>query len=269
MSIIWNEIPEFIQQYKDQILATKKSAIELNLTPRDDLTLWQSKVGGQPYLPLGVDYPCNENGEALQLIAQINFAELPNNQIYPNQGILQFYIDTQDDLLGLDFDDQQKQNGFRVVYFADVIEDQACLQHDFPTEELDEDMSPIAGQYTVQFAATERYISIGDHEFSSKIFDPYTIDEDLLEEGDLFDDYEDNFSSNGHHLGGYPFFTQEDPRTHDDRFKDYVLLLQIDTDDAEDVQIMWGDSGVANFFIHPDDLKNRDFSKVLYNWDCY
>ncbi|MBO7381562.1 MAG: DUF1963 domain-containing protein, partial [Neisseriaceae bacterium] len=32
--------------------------------------------------------------------------------------------------------------------------------------------------------------------------------------------------------------------------------------------IMWGDAGVGNFFITADDLKKRDFSRVLYNWDC-
>lgn len=47
-------------------------------------------------------------------------------------------------------------------------------------------------------------------------------------------------------------------------YEDYVLLLQIDTDD----EIMWGDSGVGNFVIHPDDLAKRDFSKVYYTWDC-
>ena len=32
--------------------------------------------------------------------------------------------------------------------------------------------------------------------------------------------------------------------------------------------IMWGDVGICNFFISPEALKRRDFSRVLYNWDC-
>ncbi|MBQ9182646.1 MAG: DUF1963 domain-containing protein, partial [Neisseriaceae bacterium] len=40
-----------------------------------------------------------------------------------------------------------------------------------------------------------------------------------------------------------------------------VLLLQIESDEG----IMWGDCGVGNFFIRPDDLRKRDFSKVLFN----
>ncbi len=46
-----------------------------------------------------------------------------------------------------------------------------------------------------------------------------------------------------------------------------ILLMQIDTDDS--LNIMWGDSGVANFFIRKEDLLNLDFSNVIYNWDCY
>jgi len=44
------------------------------------------------------------------------------------------------------------------------------------------------------------------------------------------------------------------------------LLLQIDSIGEH---ILWGDVGVGNFFITEDELKRKDFSKVLYNWDCY
>lgn len=63
-----------------------------------------------------------------------------------------------------------------------------------------------------------------------------------------------------------PNFTQTDPREYNKSLQKHILLFQIETDDDND--IMWGDCGVANFFIHPDDLKNQDFSKLLYNWDC-
>jgi len=83
-------------------------------------------------------------------------------------------------------------------------------------------------------------------------------------EDELREELYDNFQSTGHKIGGYAYFTQEDPRLYKDQFKDYILLLQIDSID----EIMWGDCGVANFFIHPDDLARKDFSKVMYNWDC-
>lgn len=66
-------------------------------------------------------------------------------------------------------------------------------------------------------------------------------------------------------IGGYPTFTQEDPRFGGDgaRLGD-LTLLTVDTSD----HIMWGDSGVAQFFMHEADAIARDFSKVVYNWDC-
>ncbi len=43
----------------------------------------------------------------------------------------------------------------------------------------------------------------------------------------------------------------------------------MDTDYKDDGwEIMWGDAGVANFFIEEEDLKNKRFDRVMYNWDC-
>jgi uncharacterized protein YwqG len=47
-------------------------------------------------------------------------------------------------------------------------------------------------------------------------------------------------------------------------FEEAQLLLQIDSDHKD---ILWGDEGIANFFIHPEDLEDLEFSEVLYNWD--
>jgi uncharacterized protein ywqG len=48
--------------------------------------------------------------------------------------------------------------------------------------------------------------------------------------------------------------------------------LQLDTDINEKDhctgKLMWGDSGVANFFITPEDLAKRDFSRVAFVFDC-
>jgi len=67
----------------------------------------------------------------------------------------------------------------------------------------------------------------------------------------------------------YPAFTQSDPRqqlpTED---KSYILLLQIDSENNNKIDIMWGDTGIANFFIKRSALEKLDFSDVLYNWDC-
>lgn len=269
-----NDLPQIFNPYKDKIIQSQKPTIVLTLRVATDLALWQSKMGGHPYLPLGMCHPSNANGERLQMIAQINFAELPPNEIYPTQGILQFYIDAEDDLTGLNFDDQTDQTGFRVIFHEHITQDISQLQPFDPKQVIDYEYSPVQGEYAIEFEVKQQYISVMDQSFAPLMFDVddiYAV-ADQFEGGDFYEDflevYADKFNSNGHRLGGYPYFTQSDPR-YKDELTAYVLLLQIDTDEEEGVDIMWGDAGVANFFILPQDLKNKDFSKVLYNWDCH
>lgn len=62
------------------------------LTPVDNYVLWESRVGGMPYLPLNEKYPTNSEGTPLKLLAQINFAQMPKLENYPEKGILQFLL---------------------------------------------------------------------------------------------------------------------------------------------------------------------------------
>jgi len=53
-----------------------------------------------------------------------------------------------------------------------------------------------------------------------------------------------------------------------------LLLLQVASEYNEKEKaydILWGDCGVANFFISRGDLKSLNFQDVIYNiynWDC-
>ena len=48
--------------------------------------------------------------------------------------------------------------------------------------------------------------------------------------------------------------------------KSSILLADENLDITN--EIMWGDMGIANFFINKEDLSKLDFSNVFYNWDC-
>ena len=50
-------------------------------------------------------------------LAQINFSELPENDIFPKKGLLQFFV-LNDDCYGL-FNETEK-DGFKVVYHEDI-----------------------------------------------------------------------------------------------------------------------------------------------------
>ena len=76
-------------------------------------------------------------------------------------------------------------------------------------------------------------------------------------------------NSAAHKMLGYAFFTQEDPR-YIKKYENYdTLLLQLDSEsDGNGDLILWGDAGVGNFFITKKALEEKDFSNVMYNWDC-
>lgn len=270
--------------HKEIILASAKPTVSIELTRQDKgLTLWQSKVGGDPYLPKGADYPRHPDGHALTLLAQINFAEVPKLPDFPEKGILQFFIDgTDEEYYGMNWDNRREQTSFRVVYYADVSENIDDLVTDFSpyAVKIYEYGLPFKGQYAMAFALQEQFVPSGDVGIDNQLVE-------LLNNDEFYDAYTKSISSKGHRVGGYPWFTQDDPRYYFERWEyysfgssenspnnekvleEYVLLFQLDSEwnDNEDI-IMWGDAGVANFFIHPDDLKNLDFSKVLYTWDC-
>lgn len=254
--------------HKDQILATAKPTAEITLTRQDEgLTLWQSKVGGDPYLPKGADYPRHPAGHALTLLAQINFAEVPKLPDFPEKGILQFFIDGTDDMYGADCGGLLVQDGFRIVYYADVSENIDDLVRDFSPYAVENkvDVLPFGGQYAMAFALREQLVPMEDFHF-----DAMTAWEWSEEVQAVYDLYSQDASGIGHRIGGYPWFMQGDPRQYDEDLQDYVLLFQLDSDWGEESgnNIMWGDAGVGNFFIRPDDLKKLDFSKVMYTWDC-
>ena len=79
----------------------------------------------------------------------------------------------------------------------------------------------------------------------------------------------------GHRIGGYPRFEQFDVRDDEPALQKYdTLLLQIVSHTATDEQgrerelIMFGDEGGCQFFIPAEKLRQRDFSDVMYTWDC-
>jgi uncharacterized protein YwqG len=116
----------------------------------------------------------------------------------------------------------------------------------------------------MQFELVKQPLSIHDVAFE-QIMGRSIYDLPMPEGVDDEDVYEELFEETlwTSQVGGYAVFTQEDPRAVDSPL---VLLLQLGSDD--EAEMMWGDSGIANFFIDPDDLAKADFSRVLYNWDC-
>ena len=236
--------------------------------------IYSSKVGGLPYWDLSKEYPIDSNGNKLILLAQINFEkENFDDERLPKKGLLQFFIGD-NDLYGCNFDDVQ--NDWRIVYHEKIINglnEKEIEEMNIPTNKTSElcPMEKNMEAVAIKFEKSKCYITTGTYNFENtvKTILKEKFNEEVTEKNLYFHfgdpDYEyimNSFEAFGHKLLGYPDFTQSDPRVEDTKYD--TLLLQIDTDKG----IMWGDSGVCNFFINSEDLKKCNFSKVLYNWDC-
>ena len=251
---------------------TLKTAFEITVDTERKPGLTDSKYGGMPYWEKDEPYPVSEDGKKLYMLAQINFEQLPENDIFPKTGILQFFI-AGGDVCGADFDNCDSQTGHRVVFHKNIDKDvtaEDVKALDIPTmlEVSENDFMPFEGEFAIDLEKTEISMGIGDYryngEFSKaagKAVDLYNeLSDDELESQDI---------NTGQWLLGYPFFTQEDPRAYNEELRKYdTMLFQMDSVYADGVEIMWGDMGVANFFIESEALARHDFSKIMYTWDC-
>lgn len=262
------ELPKELLIYKERIEATVLPFIEIKTKAEANVRLWQSKFGGLPYFPKGLQYPTDSKGQAMFLLAQINFAETPKLETFPEIGILQFYISGGSDIYGACFESPAKQDNFKVLYFPEITEDEGLLVTEFDFLPKP-DMLPIEKISSLTFNLRHSPVPIDDYQFEPRILNlkpssKYEIYKDYEE---VYEEYGKLFRSDGHKIGGYPYFTQNDPREFETyKGEKYRLLFQMDTDD--DAGIMWGDCGVANFFISEQDLVSKNFTRVLYNWDC-
>ena len=249
---------------------TVKPFLRLKLT-NEKTSILGSKVGGIPYIPSKDAIPFDSEGMPLRMLAQIDCRSLSALPDFPQVGLLQFWIG-QDESLGL-----FTKGGSKVIWH-ETIDDQITEEQvstwlaELP-QPSEESWFPVESEYGVSFTKDEEPMSMEDVHFEP-IFvkkynaltesDPIEGIYDLSEEA--YEIIEEKHIGEGHKIGGYPHFEQEDPR--EEKSKQTVLLLQIDSEYSEETPVEWGDAGVCGFFCTPENLKRRNFSKVLYNWDC-
>ena len=271
------QIEEFVLNLKG---VTQREVIRIKLSLADELAVTDSKVGGVPYIPKGGALPRSAEGKPLFMLAQINCEQLPENNLYPKKGLLQFWIAATDDYLyGIDFDNPCSNDNKRVLYYPTIGEAlpiEAFAEH-YTFEDcylpFDADL-----QFALHFkkdtesisleerAATQLFFEKWNEAFSTQIT---TIDE-FFEEvpNDICEEINASLlkEPTGHKIGGYPYLIQVDPREENDPHT--LLLLQIDIDNVEGEKICWGNGGgVANFFISPEDMANCKFDDVLFHWE--
>jgi hypothetical protein len=273
--------------YDELKAAHNKEVIYIKAEKVDDLSLEESKFGGFPFVPLGGAIPTNAEGSQLALLAQINCAQLPENNMYPSDGWLQVWC-LEDEMYGFCSDTIQPETNQKVLYIpagtqGEPLERVVAMYQPYTNEECPlwfvDEQGDIWGM-RLSFTHGQQGITYSDGRFRDLFLDRWNkrYPEQAVENFyDLPDEIFENMvdSHDGpdcaHQLGGYPYFTQYDPRFEyrsSEATKYTELLFQIDSQFDTKWDLCWGDAGVRNLFISRENLEALDFSDLLYNFDC-
>jgi len=236
---------------------------------RPPLTPQESRIGGAP-LAIGSDesWPRNANsGFPMTLVAQINFAELPQMGEFPKRGILQIF------------------SSFEMIDDTGACDRIIRWDADPQTDELLKIPSEIQKntRQTKDFSETARCVGLplafaagtapgNPYNWPFEANNP-TIENRLPENEEvaaILEDWEDRSDRilteyGDHWVGGHPSFVQIDVRganpacRHLDR-----VLFHLGCDN----EINLGDSGELNVMISGEALQKRNFQKAYLTWDC-
>lgn len=309
---------QICQEIVEQIqLESQRPVCRLKLS-RESFMITDSHLGGVPYIPHGGEIPVDRNGNQLWLCAQINFAQMPHMDNFPEAGLLQIFLeDWHFGSFGLEISDKI-QDYWKVVYYPEIDEtvtiEECQSKMVVPWEDAKRSNMPRpANKFDLQdikegddslwrcpivplkiiFQSVEQE-GVNDEDFrfdtlfaaalkkrlpdaDPEEFMPYHLPHNTSEERDAQRKVLQQIKNGGCKMGGYPNYVQDDPRLYDDgeEWADCdTLLLQLydDTYDypQEDIGYMdlYLNGGPLNFIIRAQDLKNRNFSRVLAQWAC-
>ncbi|MCM1133530.1 MAG: YwqG family protein [Ruminococcus flavefaciens] len=244
------DLQRLIEAVKEK---TSREGFLIHLNPEKNPTILESKIGGLPYWDMSLPYPVDEEGNEMQLLAQFNLSEVPENDKLPREGMLQFFI-----LLA----DETKVVYHKTINESFTEDDIAMLgiscNKIFPGEcgmSFERELFPLHYYDESTFEVL--------HETAKELDIPLDSTIQLYE---ICDDseYNDFYESC---LLGNAYYINDDIRPENSRYN--TLLFQMDSIDNEKIHIMWGDCGIAQFFINDEDLTDLNFDDVFFDYDCY
>lgn len=270
----------------EKLLAVAQPAILFELTAGNDgnIAIGDSKIGGEPDLPLGYQYPQWKN-RPMGFIGQINLANASKfdmNNLLPKEGVLSFFYDLYDQPWGYDPDNL----GFtRVEYFPpnvplirqEILDTEILLkcssvifspcltmpssgsqaydilqsQYLFNDEE-EKKYWDLPSQMLTNYKQTE---SKANHRLLGH---SYNIQGDMQLEAELV--------SNGLYCGNSSGYNDPKAKLLEASLAQWQLLFQLDSDDTG--ELMWGDGGMLYYWIRKSDLLNRNFEKHWMTMQC-
>lgn len=227
--------------------------------------LGQSKIGGQPDLPEGMEWPAFKDGKPLAFLAQINLAEVASVSKLPGlpaSGLLSFFSvfgwQSEDDA------DPQLPPGRYEHGWTRV------LYHPGSHKALQRCRTP--SDVNSFRAAKVTFVAITCFPTDTK--EPAIAK--LKWKRDVKEKYNDFVMAyNGardHQLGnparnlllGYADYEQDFVKEVAD--ENLQLLFQLGSD--ENARMCWGDGGFIYFWVRPKDLARRNFARIFTDYQC-
>jgi len=251
-----------------------KNAVYMELE-EEDCPVGASKMGGEPDLPAGMEWPRTAEGVALSFIAQINFAQVHPYDIdgrLPEKGMLWFFYDCSDEGMPWGYDPKDA-DGFRVIY---------AEGGELERLEAPEDLEVSFSEARVSFEARLDLLST-DSDLCDQVELP---DEEMDDYFDWLDEREgacnkllghsDNiqggmeleceYVTNGIYCGDPSGYQKAKALGLDRNAARWSLLLQVESN--EDIGMMWGDMGRLYLWITEEDLKARRFDRSWLILQC-
>jgi uncharacterized protein YwqG len=239
-------------------------------TPDAKLAVGTSKIGGAPDLPVGTNAP------DLGFIAQINLSYVSGRGLdaaWPPGGLLSFFYDTENEPFGFDPTVRccvvrLSAPGERLVRapVRDMDRLRSCAIK-FQPEVL---LPPIDSSDVAAIVPVEKMVPGADGEryvYLLKKLSRLGLSTDEIHrlggypdpvQGDM--QLECQLVSNGIYCGDSTGYADPRRKELESGATDWILLLQVDTDDA--VELSWADGGRLYFWIRRQDLANRCFDSV-------
>ena len=253
MDITLEQVKEIVEEFKR---ITKKECYKLSVS-NEKASITDTKLSGLPYMPEGDEFPQDEEGNDMSLLAQINFEDIKLEN-YPEKGILQLFIAT----------DGSWPTPYKVRYYEDISRPARTDLEFTPMDDF------VYEEVKLNLEKSEGYMPVNDFRFNDMFED--VVEEivgerieffDLAEEFEgEYDLYDALYADNGN-IGGYADFTQNDPRD-GDIDEDYTeCLIKIDSN-LDSRKVMIGDSGIAWLLMTEEDLINKNFENASFDWDC-
>jgi len=254
-----DKIKQVIEEYKKQ---TQKDCYKINCVD-GVVNILDDKIGGYPYLPTGIEYPKDKNGEYMPLLIQINLKNI-DLEGYPKKGILEIFANK-------DFD---YPTDYVIKYFEEGLD----YQTEFP--EIDLSNFVLSESIKIELEKDITYMPLSDyrskqelHKAVQKVYGGgLVIDCDYYFKNyvSCYDNWYDEATNSLNiptaNIGGYADFTQQDPRFGEKETRTECLLK---IDSYLDDRIFIGDSGIIFTLISPEDIKNCKFENATFDWDCY